>query len=367
MAELGRGAGDSPIRSPRPSGTDAVSRRRLLGAGAGLSATLVVSIASGCTVTDPRIASSGPTTSPRVTSTPTSSPTPTPAAVLQGRDAELALADLARAVLTGRHRADLDESQRGVLKTAEQVHRQHVTALNSPQPTTRPLPSTPASPAPTPRRPAGFDRLDLDESLDLLVDRELAQATRLREAGLNVSGFEALLWGSMSVAAGTLALGVPATRAVPTTPAVTTRRPTAAVSDVEALQSMVRQLHAIVYGYQLALGRLTATSADGRRALASLKDHRRLRDDLIAALVARSASVPAAAGAYVPTVDPTTAGRAARLIRSMETALQPFCGLWLASATKPADRTLALDTLATTAKTARAWNTPLPIWPGWEN
>ena len=141
----------------------------------------------------------------------------------------------------------------------------------------------------------------------------------------------------------------------------------AALSDVEALQAVVRQLHALVFGYQLALGRLPASTSDGRRALASLEDHRRLRNRLEQELIRRSANVPAAAPAYVPPVRPTTAARSAALIQRMETALRPFCGLWLASATKPGDRRRALDTLAETDATARSWGAALTAWPGWQD
>jgi hypothetical protein len=51
----------------------------------------------------------------------------------------------------------------------------------------------------------------------------------------------------------------------------------------------------------------------------------------------------------------------------MESALMPFCGLWLASATTSKDRTLALDTLTRTQSTAHAWGASLTVWPGWQS
>ena len=75
------------------------------------------------------------------------------------------------------------------------------------------------------------------------------------------------------------------------------------LSDVEAMQLLVRQLHAIIYGYQLAIGQL----ADGGRrdsAFGRLREHRILLDWLTTALVARSAQVPVAEPAYVPSVNP---------------------------------------------------------------
>ena len=49
------------------------------------------------------------------------------------------------------------------------------------------------------------------------------------------------------------------------------------LSDVEAMQQLVRQLHAIVYGYQLAIGRLADGSAPAV-AVARLREQRILLD-----------------------------------------------------------------------------------------
>ncbi len=141
----------------------------------------------------------------------------------------------------------------------------------------------------------------------------------------------------------------------------------AVVSDIEAIQEMVRQLHAIVYGYQLALGQLSEANPSGKRALAGLQAHRALRERLEQLLVDRSAQVPVAEPAYVPPIPLVSATSSAELIRRMETALTPFCGLWLASATRSADRAMAFDALARTATTARSWRAPLAVWPGWQD
>jgi hypothetical protein len=208
-------------------------------------------------------------------------------------------------------------------------------------------------------------KLSLKKSLSLLAAREKSQAGAASRVAVAATGFDALLSGSVSVAARSYAAALSTTDSVSMKETGDPPRPMSAVSDVAGMQSMVRQLHALVYGYQIALGRLSRSSGDGRRALRSLRGHRRLRDRLEDSLVKRSASVPAAAGAYVPTVEPTTAGRSRRLIRGMEVAFQPFCGLWLASATTAADRRLALDTLEKAMDTARAWGADLTVWPGW--
>ena len=51
----------------------------------------------------------------------------------------------------------------------------------------------------------------------------------------------------------------------------------------------------------------------------------------------------------------------------MQTALQPFCGLWLAASTTQPDRQQALTALTTAMKTARSWGAPLQTWPGWSS
>jgi len=102
-----------------------------------------------------------------------------------------------------------------------------------------------------------------------------------------------------------------------------------------------------------------------RRALAALELHRQQRDDLIAWLTNRSHDVPAAEAAYVPTVVPTSSSTARRLIRRMETALMPFCGIWLAAAGSGPERARALRALRTTARTAGEWGAGLQAWPGY--
>ena len=57
-----------------------------------------------------------------------------------------------------------------------------------------------------------------------------------------------------------------------------------------------------------------------------LRSTRIQRDRLIAWLKRRSADIPAAESAYVPTVLPRDAASAAKLIRTMQIALLPFCG-----------------------------------------
>jgi hypothetical protein len=277
------------------------------------------------------------------------------------------LTELAAAILTGRHRRELSRSQRTMLTAVRNTHSQHRIALGGPAPTSRPTTSSPsAAPSPAPAPPVGLAGLTLTQSLRLLARQEQRQAARLRRRALQDVGYDALLWASMMVVADSFARVLVDQQGVPVDTDPGARPPMPAVSDVEALQIMVGQLHAVVYGYQLALGQLPASSSQGRRALSSLGARRSLRDELVQVLLSRSASVPAAAPAYVPSVDPRTAGRSARLIRRMETDLQPFCGLWLASSSRLSDRRLALGALADTVSNAQRWGAAISVWPGWQ-
>ena len=348
-----------------------VGRRRLLTVGLGLATAFGAGGLTGCTVSDPRISSDGQRPSPSPAGRSSTGPTtPRPTTVAPRRPvtspaSEQALADLAAAILTGRRRGDLTGGQRELIAAVRDAHLQHVAALRSPRPLTRPVSPLPSA-APTAARKR-VASLSLGRSVDLLAKSEREQAARTKSAATRATGFEALLSGSMSVAAGSYAAALTAGDRVSTSVKPDEHRPMAAVSDVEALQSMVRQLHAIVFGYQLALGRLSPSSAGGRRASSSLRSRKALRDQLERELVARSANVPAAAAAYVPSVKPTSAARAGLLIRRMESALRPFCGLWLASATTATDRRVALAALTRTDATARAWGAPLIVWPGWSD
>jgi hypothetical protein len=204
--------------------------------------------------------------------------------------------------------------------------------------------------------------MTLPRSIVLLQARETAQGSRLRDVALESAGFTALLFGSMSVAATSFSTAL---RTGATTSQIHTHGIMTALSDTQAIQEMLRQLHAIVYGYQLALGHLSESSPTGKRALAGLAESRMLGDRLEQLLVSRSAAVPAAAPAYVPPIQPTTAAKSAELIKLMEIALGPFCGLWLASATLSSDRLLAFDSLSTATASALSWRAPLNPWPGW--
>ena len=185
-----------------------------------------------------------------------------------------------------------------------------------------------------------------------------------RRAALKAKGSDALLWGSLSVAAAGFAPVIGSSNPPAARP-VANRQPVEILPEAAAVQELVRQLHAIVYGYQLAIGKFKVLSNQRRKAERELLAHRVFRDRLIVWLMRRSADVPAPEPAYVPSVVPRNPATAGKLIMRMQTALQPFCGLWLAAAATQPDRQQALNALTTAMKTARSWGAPLAAWPGY--
>jgi len=329
--------------------------------GLGLAApTLAVPWLAGCSSDDPAARNpvraaetpAAPTSSPAAAPTPSPSPTaaassPPPAAAAP----EQALAALAAVILGGPHRQQLSKDRRALLTFLRGAHSAHAHAIVNPLPT---------------QAPVELGGQSLNASLALLSHRETVAAGRYREAALRTAGSDALLWGSLAIAAGGFATAL-ASGDRPATHGVRARKPVEVLPEVAAVQELVRQLHAMVYGYQLAIGKMKLLSNARTRAEHELLAERIFRDRLIAWLRKRSAEVPAAEPAYVPSVVPHNAATAGRLIMRMQTALQPFCGLWLAAAASQADRRQALGALGSAVKTARSWGAPLDAWPGWSS
>lgn len=330
-----------------------LSRRDALLALLGLSAAL-----TGCTRGTPRVREplaerSNPSSS--IPATASGSPTPTPQGTGQSAAIELALADLAGATLIGRQRSSLTGAQRDLLAAVRGGHLDHATALGSPEPTSRPEPSSSTSARPGTLAPK--------EAIAALIKQERSAAGRHANSALGSTGFDALLWASMSVAASGYASALSAGKARATE--VSPRSQLPELSEPDAISELVAQLHALVYGYQLAIGKLRVLSKARARAVTELRSIRVLRDRLVAILAARSTDAPVPQAAYVPSVRVHDAASAGQLIEQMQSALLPYCGLFLASASNANNRKLAFDTLAGTATTARSWGAPLTAWPGW--
>lgn len=308
---------------------------------------------SGCRFSDPTIEGPGRSTgspTPGAAGTPHPTPAPSPTVDPSSRSSanrERGLVALAAAISAGRQGKALTKDQRSLLRSVRAAHQSHAAALD---------PDGQAAKAPK------ISDLSLPRALALLARREAAAAKAHRKAALTASGLHALLLGSMSVSAAGFATAVPDTKPPPVTSA--DRGAVPLLSDVQAVQALVAQLHAVVYGYQLAIGPMPVASRQHARAVRELRSTRVQRDRLIAWLKRRKADIPSAESAYVPTVVPRDGASAAKLIRSMQVALMPFCGQWLAAA-GDADRKRALTTLASTAERARSWDAPLQAWPGY--
>jgi hypothetical protein len=344
---------DAGITAVRPA---QLTRRMIIGLGLA-APTLAVPGLAGCSSSGPEVdtpvvtPSSAPESSPAPGVTPTPNPTaaqPTPAAAPAP---EQALSALAAAILVSPQRKQLPKDRRNLLTFLRNAHAAHARAI------VNPLPS---------QAPAKLGGQSLNSSLALLARRETAAASRYRRAALQAKGSDALLWGSLAVGAASFAAAIGAANP-PRTRSVGNREPVEILSEVAAIQELVRQLHAVVYGYQLAIGKMKVLSKQRTKAEQELLNHRIFRDRLIAWLRRRSAEVPAAEPAYVPSVVPRNQATAEKLIMQMQTALQAFCGLWLAAAASRADRQQALSALSGAVKTARSWGAPLAAWPGWSS
>jgi hypothetical protein len=326
-----------------------LTRRRVLGLGAALP------VLAGCALSTPTVSDPTPTASsaagtprPSASSSP---PPPGPPVVAGAREAattELALAGLAGAILAGPRRGELSADQRAVLRFVTEAHRAHATVLD---PTVR---------AP---RPADVARLTLGQALTRLSRSETAAAGRHRAAALAVSGEDSLRFGAIAAAAGLYAGVVTTDRRLPISEGPPMPTVLARSTDTAAVQTLVAQLHALVYGYQLAIGRMPVAGARHDQAVADLLQHRIRRDRMISWLRRRDAEVPAPEPAYRPSVDVRDGASGIRLVRTMLVALQPFAGIWLASA-NDAEREWALSFFLTTAALARGWGASLPVWPG---
>ena len=327
------------------------SRRDVLRLGLAISVAGLPTLA-GCTLTDPRIEEPAATStlqptpteasgSPSSTGTPTT--TPTISGAQRGSELEIGLADLAAAI---RGRSGLSKGRRAMLADIADAHRAHARALSDWAPT------KPAA------RPSG----SVPAQLARLARSERAAARRYRRTALTSSGSDALLWSSLSLAA--TGFSAVTDSPPPSLGRLRSPKPAAVLSDTRATQELVRQLHAVIYGYQLAIGSLPVGSKAHNRAVRELEQHRIIRDRLIGWLIRRSAEVPAAEAAYVPSVNPTSARSAGKLIMKMLVALQPFCGLLIAAA-DDRDRRRAFDLLATTIVRSHSWGAPLDAWPGY--
>lgn len=319
---------------------------------------------TGCQINDPTIVG-GPTSAP---APPPGAPTSLPA--VPGPDValvhEVDLGALAGLVHAAAGRLDLGAAQTATAGWMMAAHAMHVTALASPNPAPPAPPAPPSAgdvrPPPRPSADLSLAAASKDAAVDALRARLERALTDHRHNALGSRGPAGLVWGSLgayAVAART-ALASDAPRPGPPVADV---RELALWTDAEAMQQALRQVHALVYGYQVAVGVLPRP--DSESAYEHLVRRRDLRDLLTRILRERGQAAPAAEPAYALPVEPRDRASAAELIWSMESRFAPFAGAWFATAVGADIRRRALRALEQTVETGIDWGGPLVVWPGW--
>ena len=220
---------------------------------------------------------------------PITTPTATPSAqIVQGATLEQALADLAGAITPARSTPNSRRISAGCWPLSRPAILITRTPSRVPRPQTGPRPHPDRKLSRWTRHFPYWSR------------RESAAARSHAKAALDSSGSVALLWASMSVAASSYAWALGHEEAVPI--ASSKRRQLPALSADQAVAELVAQLHALVYGYQLAIGKLPVLGKRHARAVAELLRVRILRERLITILTRRSITVPVPQSAYVPSL-----------------------------------------------------------------
>lgn len=315
-------------------------------------ALLAVSVlgASGCTISDPTISGPRPTQL---------SPTPTPA--LPGAtDAVTREEDVRRLALALGNRAAAEKDARGAARWrgVAEAHRVHAEVWASPDPTTR---TAQASPSPQPSSEPTVRRADVAKTTSQLGRREGTIRSESLTRSLGASGVSALLWastGAFAAAAPTLGRRGSIAAATPNPGAPTVG------TEAEAATGLLRQVFAMIYGYQAAAGPLDYGSGDRRATLDRLTQLETLRADLTDALVSAKQDVPVAEPAYRLSVRPTDAASSAKLRREMEAALLPWVGGWVASTGDESTARRAGGQLATGTALVASLGGRVPVWPG---
>lgn len=331
----------------------------MLGAGAAATVLALTAGATSCTPGSPG------TDLPRPASRRDRPSPPVPA--LPGVDSatrrEQQLLAATTALLTAANRPGSATARGRVLAQIRTGHAAHGLALATATPTAVPTETTSASGSASSSATPPAATIQVNRALARLDSAEREAAAAYLSLARSNQGVLGLFWASLGCAADSYVRALGSGTAPAPAPLAGPRTQLDPPSEVAATQAMVTQLHAVIYGYQLVIGRLAGSRREPARA--RLRAHRVLRDQLVEVLVDRVEDVPAAAPAYRPPVRPSDADRAAELVRWMEVALQPWVGRWVAAAARPRERTLAVDTLLATTRAATAWGSSLPVWPGW--
>ncbi|MDO5678575.1 MAG: hypothetical protein Q4G35_13855, partial [Propionibacteriaceae bacterium] len=251
-------------------------RRRLLALAGGIALGV-----TGCQASNPVIRG-GPTAPPALEPAPTEPAVPAQENSLVH---EVTLATLAGTAHDDAAARQIDAQTTAVLGWLAAGHDVHVTALLDARPARRSTTAPTPAPGRTPRtRPAPTDTLvagPAPEVIRQLHDLLEAALVDYRTAAIGGQGTSALLWGSLAAYARSAQAALARSAPRPEPPAIAVRE-LEPWSDAEAEQQALRQVHALIYGYQVAIGQLVRE--EERAAYAALVQRRALRDHLAAAL-----------------------------------------------------------------------------------
>ena len=139
------------------------------------------------------------------------------------------------------------------------------------------------------------------------------------------------------------------------------RAPAGKDADITAFSEALAVEHATVYGY----GIVSAMSPPSVNDLVveALNQHRQRRDDVIAMLTARKATVPVAAAGYQLPSPVGSPSEAARLAARMENDGATAWRAVVEHADTAEDRAFASNALTQSAVLAARWNKVLGGWP----
>ena len=320
---------------------------------------------------------------PEPSASPTPQPEPLPGTV-DGAALESSLAEFAYWTATV-FEDDLSAADARLLSALQVTHRQHAAVLSAedvfavpgPLPSDSPTGSSSSTPSPSPSPSTLQPPIEIGDDLDAafanLASLESTVAEGHQRLAVNPLPNQdhqleedqlrklVLLWGSLAAAASGYAAACK--RRVDPGKRVHGAERVAAVwpGPVEALQHVLQQTYAMIFGYQTAIAAMLGKDAE--RARSRLSALRNLRDELSGRLADGDHQVPSPHPAYQLPVQPTNGSKARKLLGRMEAGYLPHLGQWLGTETD--DRTDPIESLIMTSESAGLWSPAIQVWPGW--
>ncbi len=185
-----------------------------------------------------------------------------------------------------------------------------------------------------------------------------AQVTEAKFAA-QCDGLNSLTWASMAAWAGSVAAHASGSSALSTT--TTPAKPVTA-TEKRALADVIAQIHALVFGSELALVPLSRSDSAYATVNTAWSTWQQRRDTLSTTLRSLGGEVPGSQEPY-DIAAPTSAAAAVSLVGSLETSFLATAGTWVAAAEESRPEAVAL--LASAASEAVTHGGPLQVWPGW--